>query len=627
MKPLNTGEPTGVGRYRVFAALGEGGMGRVLLGTSSDGRLVAIKQVHPGFAQDPGFRERFRREVETSRLVSGAYTAPVMDADPNAPTPWLASVFVPGPALSEAVSAGGPLPPMAVRHLAAGLALALGDIHRAGLIHRDLKPSNVILTGDGPRVIDFGIARAVEGDSELTHTGAVIGSPGFMSPEQAEGRPLTPASDMFSFGALLVMAATGSNPFTGTSTPHTLYNVVHVQPDLRHLAPELRQIVEPCLAKNPADRPSPAWVLERLGPIPPMVTPWPPAVSHLIETQQAEVRRLLNPPPPKRSRRGLYAGLAAAAVVLLVGGVVAAVSLNGDDPPPAAAAPSSPAVPDVPETTPVNADPLGPDNLRKVDLCKVLEGRTVPGLGKLSKKNSVDFDSCTYDSPAGTWLDLDIAGGLVNGEPSGELEGLPLTLKGSGDSCGVSVPVTGVQNTQLSARVNSMSTKDEACAAVKAALTDTVKRIRAGGQERELPAGTLAPLDPCALVGPATADRLIGPVVEAIREHLHECRYDAAGSLRLKLLKSYPPVQSKDSYYSNTATLDIGGKTVYLAEADDGVARSTCSLTWQHRPISDRAGENVELTFGTSGTKLTAAQACDKAKGFAEALLPKLPKP
>ncbi|OXM55247.1 serine/threonine protein kinase [Amycolatopsis thailandensis] len=627
MKPLNTGEPTGVGRYRVFAALGEGGMGRVLLGISSDGRLVAIKQVHPGFAHDPGFRERFRREVETSRLVSGAYTAPVMDADPNAPTPWLASVFVPGPALSEAVSAGGPLPPTAVRHLAAGLALALGDIHRAGLIHRDLKPSNVILTGDGPRVIDFGIARAVEGDSELTHTGAVIGSPGFMSPEQAEGKPLTPASDMFSFGALLVMAATGSNPFTGTSTPHTLYNVVHVQPDLRHLAPELRQIVEPCLAKNPADRPSPAWVLERLGPIPPMVTPWPPVVSHLIETQQAEIRRLLNPTPAKRSRRGLYAGLAAAAVVLLVGGVVAAVSLNGEDPPAAVAAPSGSAAPDVPVTTPVNADPLGPDNLRKVDLCKVLEGRDVPGLGKLTKKNSVDFDSCTYSSPADQWLDLDIAGGLVSGEPSGELEGLPLTLKGSDDSCGVSVPITGVANTSLSARVNSMSTKDEACAVVKAALTDTVKRIRAGGQERELPAGTLALLDPCALVGPATADRLIGPVVEAIREHLHECRYDAAGGLRLKLLKGYPPFQSKDSYYTDTATLDIGGKTVYLAEKDDGVARSSCSLSWRHRQISDRDGENVELTFSTSGTKLTAGQACDKAKGFAEVLLPKLPKP
>ncbi len=627
MKPLNTGEPTGVGRYRVFAALGEGGMGRVLLGISSDGRLVAIKQVHPGFAHDPGFRERFRREVATSRLVSGAYTAPVMDADPHAPTPWLASVFVPGPALSEAVTAGGPLPPMAVRHLAAALALALGDIHRAGLIHRDLKPSNVILAGDGPRVIDFGIARAAEGDSELTHTGAVIGSPGFMSPEQAEGKPLTPASDMFSLGALLVMAATGTNPFTGTSTPHTLYNVVHVQPDLRHLAPELRQIVEPCLAKNPADRPSPAWVLERLGPIPPMTSPWPPVVSHLIETQQAEVRRLLNPPPPKRSRRGLIAGLAAAAVVLLAGGVIAAISLSKDDPPPAAAAPSSPQVPDEPVATPVNQDPLGPDNLRRVDLCKVLKGRDVPGFGRLSVEIDLQFDSCTYTSPAGKWLELEVGGDLIGGEAGGELEGLPLRIKGSGDACAVAVPVSGLPNTKLSADVNSMSTKDEACSVVKAALTDAVKRIRAGGQDRKLPAGTLAPLDPCALVGAATTDRLIGPVVETIREHLHQCRYDAAGSVRLSLVRAYPPFQTKDSYYTGSATIDLGGTTVYLAKKDDGVARSSCSLTWRHRSVSERDGENVELTVGTSGTKMTADEACEKAKSFAGVLLQKLPKP
>ncbi|RSN16802.1 serine/threonine protein kinase [Streptomyces sp. WAC 05977] len=627
MKPLNTGEPTAVGRYRVFAALGEGGMGRVLLGISADGRLVAIKQVHPGFAHDPGFRERFRREVETSRLVSGAYTAPVMDADPNAPTPWLASVFVPGPSLSEAVSAAGPLPPMAVRHLAAGLALALGDIHRAGLIHRDLKPSNVILTGDGPRVIDFGIARAVEGDSELTHTGAVIGSPGFMSPEQAEGKPLTPASDMFSFGALLVMAATGRGPFTGTSTPHTLYNVVHLQPDLRQVAPELRQIVEPCLAKNPSDRPSPAWVLERLGPVPPTTSPWPPVVSHLIEAQQAEVRRLLNPPPPKRSRRGLYAGLAAAAVVLLAGGTVAAVSLSGDDPPPAAIAPSSPPQPDEPVATPVNQDPLGPDNLRRVDLCKVLAGRDVPGFGKLSTEIDIQFDSCTYASPAGKWLELSVGGDLIEGEAGGELEGLPLRIKGSDDACAVAVPVSGLPNTKLSVDVNRLSTKDQACSVVKAALADAVKRIRAGGHERELPAGTLAPLDPCALLGPATTDRLIGPVVETIREHLHQCRYDAAGNVRLSFVRAYPPAQSKDSYYTEVATLDLGGAKVYLAKVDDGIARSTCSLTWQHRSVSERDGENVELTVGTSGTKMTADEACEKAKGFAGALLPKLPKP
>jgi serine/threonine protein kinase len=269
MKPLNPDEPRQVGRYRLVAALGEGGMGRVLLGVSPDGRLVAVKQVHPGFAHDDGFRSRFRREVQISRMVSGAYTAAVMDADPDAPTPWLASVFVAGPSLKEAVEAAGPLPPAAVRVLAVGLASALTDIHRAGLIHRDLKPSNVLLTDDGARVIDFGIARAAEGDSELTHTGSIIGSPGFMSPEQADGRPLTPASDVFSLGGLLAMAATGRAPFGGGSTPQVLYNVVHSRPDLGSLPPELRRLIEPCLAKDPAQRPTPAQILDFLGPVQP----------------------------------------------------------------------------------------------------------------------------------------------------------------------------------------------------------------------------------------------------------------------------------------------------------------------------------------------------------------------
>ena len=447
-----------------------------------------------------------------------------------------------------------------------------------------------------------------------------------MSPEQAEGKPLTSASDMFSFGALLVMAATGTNPFTGSSTPHTLYNVVHVQPDLRHLAPELRRIVEPCLAKNPVDRPSPAWVLEQLGPIPPMTSPWPPVVPHLIEKQQAEVGRLLNP-PAKRSKRGLYAGLAAAAVVLLAGGVVAAVSMNKEDPPPAVAAPSTSPPPDIPVTTPVNPDPLGPDNLRKVDLCKVLEGREVPGFGKLTKKIDIHFDSCTYESPSRKWLDLGVGGDVIQGEPGENIEGLPSSIKGSSDSCEVAVAVTGLRNTALAAKVNSLSSKDEACSVVKAALADAVKRIRAGGFDRELPAGTLALLDPCALVGPVTADRLIGPVAETIRVHLHKCRYDAAGGLRVDLVRGYPPTQSKDSYYTKTATLDLGGTKAYLAAVDDGVARSHCSLTWQHRSVSERAGENVELMFSASGTKLTADQSCDKVKAFAEVLLPKLPKP
>ncbi|MFB8169555.1 serine/threonine-protein kinase [Kitasatospora purpeofusca] len=296
MRPRRESDPAEVGPYRVLAELGRGGMGRVLLGAGPDGRLVAVKQVHERFAADAAFRARFRREVAASRRVSGAYTAAVMDADVEAVTPWLASVFVVGPSLADAVESGGPLPSDAVHGLAVGLATALVEIHRAGLIHRDLKPGNVLLAEDGVRVIDFGIARAVEEDAELTHTGGVIGSPAFMSPEQAEGRALTPASDVFSLASLLALALSGRSPFEGASALRTLYNVVHSEPDLGGVAPETRPFLEACLVKDPAARPTPARLLELLGPVAPAARRWPAAVHTMITAQQAEVDRLLADP-------------------------------------------------------------------------------------------------------------------------------------------------------------------------------------------------------------------------------------------------------------------------------------------------------------------------------------------
>ncbi|MDY0813578.1 serine/threonine-protein kinase [Kitasatospora purpeofusca] len=312
MRPRRESDPAEVGPYRVLAELGRGGMGRVLLGAGPDGRLVAVKQVHERFAADAAFRARFRREVAASRRVSGAYTAAVMDADVEAVTPWLASVFVVGPSLADAVDSGGPLPSDAVHGLAVGLATALAEIHRAGLIHRDLKPGNVLLAEDGVRVIDFGIARAVEEDAELTHTGGVIGSPAFMSPEQAEGRALTPASDVFSLASLLALALSGRSPFEGASALRTLYNVVHSEPDLGGVAPATRPFLEACLVKDPAARPTPARLLELLGPVAPAARRWPASVHAMITAQQAEVDRLLADPGRTLV---LGAGAPAAAVV------------------------------------------------------------------------------------------------------------------------------------------------------------------------------------------------------------------------------------------------------------------------------------------------------------------------
>ncbi|HEY3506013.1 MAG TPA: protein kinase [Actinocatenispora sp.] len=295
MKAPGPGDPDTVGPYQVLAELGRGGMGRVWLGAAPDGALVAVKQVREQFVDDDGFRTRFRREVTASGKVSGAYTAAVVDSDPDAPTPWLASEYVPGPSLRDVLDDAGPLPADAALRLAAGLATALTEIHRAGLVHRDLKPSNVLVTADGPRVIDFGIARATDsaGGTEVTHTGWLVGAPGFMSPEQAEGRPVTGASDVFALGTVLIVACTGANPFDGPSTPQTLYNIVYAEPDLDVLPAAIRSIVERCLAKDPDARPTAADLVAQIDPVPPAEQPWPDAVRDIVARQAAEVDRLV----------------------------------------------------------------------------------------------------------------------------------------------------------------------------------------------------------------------------------------------------------------------------------------------------------------------------------------------
>ncbi|MFF5595665.1 protein kinase [Streptomyces althioticus] len=266
MRPLDTDEPTVVGPYRLLGRLGSGGMGRVYLGRSAGGRTVAVKIVHPHFALDEEFRARFRREVDAARRVGGAWTAPVLDADPDARVPWVATAYAAGPSLTAAVTELGPLPEHTVRTLGAGLAEALTAVHGLGLVHRDVKPSNVLLTLDGPLLIDFGIARATDGTASLTSTGVSIGSPGYMSPEQILGKGVTGAADVFSLGAVLAYAATGAPPFPGDSSAALLYRVVHEPPELDGLAGDLREVTEACLDKDPSARPSPADITGRLAP-------------------------------------------------------------------------------------------------------------------------------------------------------------------------------------------------------------------------------------------------------------------------------------------------------------------------------------------------------------------------
>ncbi|MFJ4931418.1 PQQ-binding-like beta-propeller repeat protein [Streptomyces sp. NPDC088736] len=258
------GLPEYSGQYRLQERLGSGGMGVVHLARSASGLRLAVKVVHAEFAQNPEFRGRFRQEVAAARRVSGAFTAPVVDADPEAGRPWMATLFIPGPTLAEQVKQNGPLSASQLRRLMAGLAEALRDIHRVGVVHRDLKPSNVLLAEDGPKVIDFGISRP--SDSELrTETGKLIGTPPFMAPEQfRRPRDVGPAADIFALGSVMVHAATGRGPFDSDSPYVVAYQVVHDEPDLTDVPENLAPLVTRCLAKEPEDRPTPDELMREL---------------------------------------------------------------------------------------------------------------------------------------------------------------------------------------------------------------------------------------------------------------------------------------------------------------------------------------------------------------------------
>lgn len=350
MDALTTEDPQHIGPYRLLARLGAGGMGRVYLARSAGGRTVAVKVVRAEHAGQPEFRHRFAHEVAAARRVGGSWTAPVLDADTEAATPWVATGYVPGPDLHSVVAEDhGPLPEHSVRALTNGLAHALRAIHGAALVHRDLKPSNVLLTIDGPRVIDFGIARALDGvaDGIRTRTGAVIGSPGFMSPEQVRGQQLAPASDVFCLGSVLAFAATGRMPFgTADSGVHAvMFRIAEEEPYLDGVPPGIIDLVRACLQKKPAERPTVehllAWTGDAyIGP----GHPWLPGpllaelgrhAARLLDADAPAVRiapTLPTPgegegegptkPPRPRSRRAWIAAATAVAVTAATAVVV-----------------------------------------------------------------------------------------------------------------------------------------------------------------------------------------------------------------------------------------------------------------------------------------------------------------
>jgi serine/threonine protein kinase len=348
--PLQVGDPGQIGSFRLLGRLGEGGTGRVFLGASAGGRKVAVKVVDSRYASDPGFRARFAGEVASARRVEGCHTALVVDADPGADPPWIATAYIPGLSLAEVIARRGPLGEAAVRELGAALADGVTAIHACGLIHGGLKPSSVILADDGPRIIGYGIARGA-GTTALTGSHAVIGAVRYMSPEQLHARELTPQSDVFAIGVILAYAATGHDPHDAPSIPALITSIVSGPPNLEPLAGGLHDIIGSCLAKNPADRPTPAGLLAQFSPEAPSTTQAPPPASTTgngsgpaaQETRtQARPPVAVPPAPPQQPavpaeearRRRRRRATALAAVITVAAGVTAlgvslGVSLSG----------------------------------------------------------------------------------------------------------------------------------------------------------------------------------------------------------------------------------------------------------------------------------------------------------
>ncbi|WP_419998977.1 WD40 repeat domain-containing serine/threonine protein kinase [Streptomyces boninensis] len=312
MEPLRPGDPRQIGPYRIEGRLGEGGMGQVFLGFSPGGRKVAVKVIRPEHARSPQFRRRFAREVEAAQRVGGFHTAQVVGAEPEAESPWLATAFIDGVSLHDLVAERGPLGDAEVRALAAGLAEGLEAVHACGLVHRDLKPGNVIMTDDGPRIIDFGIAQLLDA-SALTSTGVVVGTFSFMSPEQIRDDAVGPPSDVFSLGCVLGFAATGSSPFAAGAIPAIAHRILSEPPRLEGVEGSLRMLIESCLAKDPAERPEPAALLGQSAPAPSEPpterAPRPPRTRVETEREPSAARRI----PRRAVLFGGFGAVAAAA--------------------------------------------------------------------------------------------------------------------------------------------------------------------------------------------------------------------------------------------------------------------------------------------------------------------------
>ncbi|MGX1804136.1 serine/threonine-protein kinase [Nocardia sp. NPDC055321] len=609
MKARGRHIPKQLGRYRIHATIGHGAMGEVLLGRAPDGRLVAIKLVHDELAGDETFHARFRREIEASERVTGAYTAGIVDHDIDSERPWLATEFIPGPTLQEVLDRHGKLSLSGLKLLAIGLSSALVEIHRAELVHRDLKPGNVLLTAEGPRVIDFGIALALESDVPLTIAGARIGSPAYMSPEQAAGHTLTRASDVFALGAVLVMAATGAIPF-GTAGP------LHGRAELGGVPVEIRGLIEACLAPDPARRPTPVQLLDAAESIPgdPI---WPGPIRRTIEEFRAEALRWAEQPAPgdTKSWRGEARRGRALIAAAALGAVVVAAALLVDT--------------TVPGHAIAMVDPplaLTDIETRTLDPCALLEPSVMHRFGtyveELRPDGAMSCATALADGGRKTSYTLGFATPVdrIRAEqaPTGRTVAWMPVLGAAGPAARCDRYILTQSGLPLALGMRAEVASGDACAAAESALRAVVDRLTVNPPLRTLTGPSLLGLDPCALVEAGPIPAGIGdPAIPRVSGP-HGCRISGRdGDFAITFDDRPRPA------WSGARTLgfrSVEGRKTWTVERAPG----RCAYVVMVRPS---AGKNAEIAaIDYTARRPTDRDACDIADAVAIPILKKLPR-
>lgn len=612
----------------MIAVIGRGGMGRVLLGRTPTGKLVAVKHIHRHLAADPDFRERFRLEVAAGRELTGAYTAAVIDSDTELEDPWLATEYFPAPDLRTVIDECGPLHLGGLRLLATGLAAALIEIHRAGLVHRDLNPGNVLLTEQGPRVIDFGIARALDGgDAALTATGTIVGSPAYMAPEQARGEPLTPAADLFSVGALLTLAATGASPFPGESTPQVLYQVLHSTPDTRGVPPSLRELVNACLARDPAQRPTARQLLDAAGSL--AAEPvWPEPVRTRIQAhradsdwwvqtseREADYRDALERLRIRRRERLRWPVVAVVALLVAIG------TFAGVD---HWAKPGGHATP--------MADPVltvTRPELRGLDGCKLLEhalGDTYGSRTQPSEAYGTGGCQAAYadKSKKSRWifalkLRTFLGGDTLGDKYSGRTVAWAPVLAGgdpTSSGCDRELVVPDGELDELSLQVRGAG--DDVCSVADRALEAVVQSLARYAPQRALPRNSIMRLDPCSLIDPALGRSITGDPGRRSGE-IDNCWVE--GPDHVINLTLHEAMRPDGGSGSPVRPVQIGSNTVYLTRGEPN--KSYCAMDYIARPTT---GKNAEIVMVDITGDDSTTDACDQVKKVLAEAIPRLPR-